>query len=627
MKKVFKYYSSPISNPIIPSEREKAKKKIIDIANQNNYSIEKETIADYYYDCPLDENSILIFGLGGNVRGSMQYILNELNYNEDYANFSIFVRTTEKTDDIVREYIACNNWKRTHTVSKSYSKKFETCKYLITESYFPYGWIKRQGQVMIDIWHGTPIKKIGVLKNGNKAHLNGNQQKNFLSSDYMLYPNRFTEDVMNKSFKIGSIMHGKAIMLGYPRTQGLLSVSEEHVKELKKLLAPNGEKIFAYMPTFRGYMTNSQNVAMEKEKLDYIDAHLPDDYILYVNLHHHVSDGLDYSLYKHIKKFPPLIDSYELLTSTDGLISDYSSVFMDYLTLGKQIILHAQDLEEYSKKQGFNCNYTDLPFDIAYTNQEVIDAMIRGKKYDDSKFRNEMCAFDTPESSKKLCRLFLNNEYGINVVDYPLNDKKKVLVYSHGCQLGKETELLVKFSESYDKEKIDLYIGCDADAVNNNLDGAYPFLHNVNAIASQISFLTLSAVGNVAIKMYKEKVITLKQAMDFLKYDYALVFKRMYGSAIFDYAVVYDNVCPDIFLGLAHSTALKKVIILNKRIFERISDGDIFLRDAIKYSVRFCNAVAVSDATLLNKAQNLINKTWGDKIQVISTPDDIVNMF
>ena len=90
------------------------------------------------------------------------------------------------------------------------------------------------------------------------------------------------------------------------------------------------------MPTFRGYLDDEETIKREKEFLSFLDEKLTDDQILYVNLHHHISQGLDCSEFKHIHTFPPLIDSYELLTATDALISDYSSVFFDYLVLGKR---------------------------------------------------------------------------------------------------------------------------------------------------------------------------------------------------------------------------------------------------------------------------------------------------
>ena len=69
----------------------------------------------------------------------------------------------------------------------------ESAQYLLTEVYFPVGWVKKDGQTYINIWHGTPLKKLGLAKNANGKHKDGNTQKNFIDADYLLYPNEYTK--------------------------------------------------------------------------------------------------------------------------------------------------------------------------------------------------------------------------------------------------------------------------------------------------------------------------------------------------------------------------------------------------------------------------------------------------
>ena len=44
---------------------------------------------------------------------------------------------------------------------------------------------------------------------------------------------------------------------------------------------------------------------------------------------------------------------YEILSDTDALITDYSSIYYDYLLLDKPIGVTLDDFEEYTKKNGF----------------------------------------------------------------------------------------------------------------------------------------------------------------------------------------------------------------------------------------------------------------------------------
>jgi len=289
------------------------------IRDEEGFEKKPVTINDHFYNAKIMDKTILIKPLGMNVRGNMQYVLNEINYNPEFEGYKVYVRSNKEFADIVRGYIEQNKWTRTEVVESGFQKKMESCQYLITESYFPYEWVKKDGQVMIDTWHGTPLKKLGLLKNGLKCHKQDIQQKNFLEADYLLYPNQYTKERMLESYLVTPFFKAKALMLGYPRTGGMLAVSPERTEEIRKMLAPDGEKIYAYMPTFRGYLNDKAMIAQEDKFLKAMDAELGDGKILYVNLHHKVGDSLDYSSFKHIKKFPPMIDSYELLTATEAI--------------------------------------------------------------------------------------------------------------------------------------------------------------------------------------------------------------------------------------------------------------------------------------------------------------------
>ena len=60
---------------------------------------------------------------------------------------------------------------------------------------------------------------------------------------------------------------------------------------------------------------------------------------------------------------------------TDVLITDYSSVLFDYLLYEKPAVLFAPDLQEYEDGRGFYLNYLSIPFQLADTRQELIEAI------------------------------------------------------------------------------------------------------------------------------------------------------------------------------------------------------------------------------------------------------------
>lgn len=608
-------------------EWESQVQEMVELAKENKVKPGRKNVTDAYYGRKIVPNTVALVGLGKGVRGSMQYILNELNSNDCFRDFKIYVRTDEETDATVQTYIKNNNWTRTQTIIKDaqYMEIIESVQYLLTEVYFPVGWVKKDGQTYINIWHGTPLKKLGLAKNANGKHKDGNTQKNFIEADYLLYPNEYTKVHMLESYKVATLIQGKALNLGYPRTGGMLAASKADLHELRAGLAPNGEHLYAYMPTWKDYLEVEQVVAESKELLDYLDENLRDDQILYVNLHHKVSDSLDYSVYKRIKKFPPTVDSYQLLALTDALLTDYSSVFYDYLALRRQIILYCGDYKLYRKKRGTYMDLMELPFDKAKTKEEVLEAINRGKTYDDEAVYQEFCAYDSVDNAKKLCSLFTGTEEYVDVEPISDHAKKQVLVYSDSCGDSLDTGWLQKYVASKDHADIDLYLSCNRYLTNENKDTAYPMLNNIPVIGTHDEY-HLSGAGIAAQKLYDNKKITIEQAIQIWKYDYAAAGLRFYGHAPFDLILLYDVVDAQKLLSLTFMETPNKILCISDDMFRKlVVEKDQFLKDALKVCLPYMRGVFVK-----TEEQRMIFKAiYGDAyaVQLITNEKDLKNLI
>ena len=592
------------------------------LALKNNLPSSGTTIADNYFNLALDEHAILMVGLGNNVRGNLQYILNELNSSDKFADFHIYVRTSPETDEIVKDYIHQNNWGRTSTVSgdKPYRKLMESCKYLITEVYMPEAWVKKPGQLYINIWHGTPLKKLGLAKNTKNSHRNGTTQKNFIDADYLTYPNQYTMDHMLEAYKVSQLMPGKTVLLGYPRTGGMLAASQSGSDTIRKQLAPNGEKLYAYMPTFRDYLSDEQSIKEIKDFLDFLDNNFSEDQLLYVNLHHRLNTSVNYNNYKHIRPFPPTIDSYKLLAETEALISDYSSVFFDYLILRKQIILFIPDYEKYCKIRGLFMDLYDLPFDKAKTKEEVLNFINLGKTYDDTKAFETFCSYDSIENAKKLCQLFFRDEQNLKLNPIPHDNRKRILIYSDACQQDDSTDFLSKFLEKYNHEQYDIFLGCDMDLVDMNKKSAYPMMFENPVIGSETD-PHLTTLGQSIKKLYLSQTIPFEKAINYLKYDYALIPKRMYGQAVFDCVIIYDAINPEKIIAHTEMDTIK-LLFLHSNVLSKVQSGDLFLRDSIRYAAKYSKNIMVSSVQDKLLCEKLLGDYWKNKVQVVETTDD-----
>lgn len=582
-----------------------------------------KSMNDLYFQSKKQEKAVVMVGLGKNVRGNMAAILDVLNHEEAFADFKMYVRTSEETDALVQEFIRQNGWTRTETLPKAgkFNNLLESAEFLITEVFFPEGWIKQPFQKYINIWHGTPLKKLGLAKQFKTAHKNGNTQKNFIEADYLLYPNEYTKDNMLESYKVSQLLSGQTFLLGYPRTGTMMAAAAGNLDDVYQKLAPNGEKIYAYMPTFRDYLKVEQVVAQAKELLDYLEKNLSDRQILYVNLHHRVNDSLDYSVYKRVKKFPSDIDSYRLLAASDALITDYSSVFFDYLALRKQIVLYISDYATYRKKRGMYMDIMELPFDKAKTPEEVLNALNAGKQYDDREVFERFCGHDSAENAKKLCSLLLDGEPQVELSKPERTAEQRALVYSDAFASGKVTKFLHEFTKAYDRSKDEVYLSCWVEKADGNRGSAYPMMFETPVIGGDM-ILHFTGVGAQVRELMMEESIPFEQAMAYLKYDYSLISRRQYGSAEFESIVIYDAEEADSFLFLAEMDA-PKILFLQEKVCKRIEKGDHVLANAVRYAAKYSRAVCVLKEGLKERGEAILGDYWKDKIQVVDSPKDM----
>ncbi len=587
----------------------------------------RENINDAYYNLPLEPRKILMVGLGKNVRGNLQVLLNELNSSEDYEGFQIYVRTSDETDENVRSFIEENGWSRTKTVldDREYSVLLETSKYLLTEVYFPDSWAKRPGQVLISIWHGTPIKKIGLSKNSDTCHKNGPAQKNFINADYLLYPNTFTKDIMLDSYKVTQLMKGHFMMMGYPRTGGMLSMTKNEKLRLRSKLAPEGKRLYVYMPTFRDYLSEEEGVIMIKELLDYLEESLAEDQILYVNLHHKFNGVLSYDGYTKILPFPPDVDSYQILAVSDALISDYSSVFFDYLALRKQIVLYIPDYEIYRRRRGVYFDLISLPFDMAESKEAVLEALKRGKQYDDTEIYEDLCCYDSPDNAKKLCRLFLGDTSFSAFEPVPRNGAPNVLIHTELAPKGEKTKILESLANTYGEEKYNLFFTCSKSELNPKESGAYPMFRQVPVIGSD-SEHRFSSVGRTVKDLYLQGKLTFEEAVPCLELDYRLMSKRMVGESEVSVAVIYDCVDADRILALASMDA-HLLLFLHKEMLDAIQAGDTYLKDAVCYTAKKSRGVYTFSDQECTQAQTLFGKRQGVHISKIRSAGELNDLI
>lgn len=366
-----------------------------------------------YSTYPIDEKLVLLEeGQGSNIHGNMFAMLKELCSNPRWSGYQTVFVVTNATMDKARGKMALygfDNVILSVRNSDEYCKYLATAKYLMTDNSFPPYFSKRSEQVFFNTWHGTPLKTLGKSDKSNLASL-ANIQKNYLMSDYALFPNEFTKNVFMKDYDLEYLFKGKSLIANYPRNQ--IFYSSDNPDGLKEELGLDGKTVFAYMPTWRGTGRKANTAYQIKETLEILrqfDDMLNDDQLLLVNLHFLLSNDIECDEFRHIRSFPDLYETYEVLAVCDGLITDYSSVFFDFAVTGKKIILFAYDKEKYLFSRGTYMPFESLPFPICETVEDTVTEMLK-PTWDYADFVREYCPNGSDCSCERLFEMLVDGE-------------------------------------------------------------------------------------------------------------------------------------------------------------------------------------------------------------------------
>ncbi len=388
-----------------------------------------------YSKKPIDNESILLVSYyGSNFNDSIYYLAKDLLERE---NLKVYIGSNNLHRDTT--FIRFNeiDVRLVKTFSDEYLRLLATAKYLVCNSRFPSFFSKREGQIYLNTWHGTPLKTLGkYMETGLKDV--GNNQGNFLMSDYLLYPNEYTFEKMTDSFFLNDLYTGTVLLSGYPRNS--VFFTDVDTMKIKRNMGLLGKKIYAYMPTWRGKTIDA--IAVEKYKneilelLDIIDSQLNDDIVLFVKLHQLVMRKIKLGHYKHIMEFHPFYETYTFLNIADCLITDYSSIFFDFANTKKEIILFTYDYEEYISERGLYFDIDTLPFKRINDVFELVDFMNDSKKefVCDSKyteFLQQYCKHDSAQVNKKINDTILtgNIDKDLKIISYEKNKSKKFDIY------------------------------------------------------------------------------------------------------------------------------------------------------------------------------------------------------
>ena len=258
------------------------------------------------------------------------------------------------------------------TDTPEYFKTALKARVWITNSSFERGLhFKNKNTFYFNTWHGTPIKKMGNDIENNQSF--GEKGKN--STDIMTAQSDFEIDVFSRMF---GIPKNHFLKCGLPRNDILCSYDDSLRNELReKLGIKDNQKVVLYCPTFREFEKDSNNNVVLKPPihLDQWKKELGSEYVLLFRAHYEVARAMDIkddSFVRNMTDYPSL---NELMIASDILISDYSSVLIDYSIMDKPMLHFTYDYEKYSSLRGMYFDIRD--FINGSDNEEQLISLIK----------------------------------------------------------------------------------------------------------------------------------------------------------------------------------------------------------------------------------------------------------
>lgn len=381
------------------------------------YRMFKIIYSQFLIKIPIKENVILFETFfGKSYSDSPKYIYEYLQKNYPDKFKCVFSVKSKKTE-------IPYGCKKVRRFFPAYFYYAAVSKFFVFNVRQPIWMKKREGQVFLETWHGTPLKKlffdIEEVMSANPLNKLQIYEKS-RDWDYLISPNRFSTDVFESCFMFD---RDKIIETGYPRNDPMHSdhIEEDMEKIKEKLNLPKDKKIILYAPTWRDdefYGSGKYKFTLKLD-LQKMQEELSDDYIVILRTHYYIADILDISEFEgfayNFSKYPDIVDLYLV---SDILITDYSSVFFDYAGLKRPMLFFTYDIAKYRDTlRGFYFDIEkEVPGPLLFTTDEIIDSI---KNIDDvtvaykekyEQFYEKFCSLENGTSAKKVTDIVFFNK-------------------------------------------------------------------------------------------------------------------------------------------------------------------------------------------------------------------------
>lgn len=250
---------------------------------------------------------------------------------------------------------------------------------------------------VIQLWHGIPLKRIGKLFPGEKYW--DTETPKYTAT---VCSSARDQDIMAAAF--APVPKQNVWLCGLPRNDLFLKDEMNLPADYRQQLADlrrrlDGRRFVLYAPTWRA--TENGIYAFSDEERQALDA---------LSRRHNVAFGIRAHANRRIQDayadslnagsilfVNDLPDVNVLLRITDVLVTDYSSIYIDFLLTGRPILHFTYDIDDYVNERGFLYDLDEaLPSKWFRSVSELLaqlDSALEGRGMDEQRYGNAKALF------------------------------------------------------------------------------------------------------------------------------------------------------------------------------------------------------------------------------------------
>ncbi len=358
------------------------------------------------WDKVITKNNNLMVICSNSLSDNLLYFYFYLRESE-FKDIEIKVLTKGKSDIELKNELRENKLKNIFLnfdddLTKLKIKKFRSltgfwnfikAKYVVmkeSDGYFQSYFQNSKNKIFVCLWHGIPMKAIGLLNKENNIKI---QNKKDFNWTHFLVSSILEKEIMKKSWKLTD---DQIIINGYPRNEYLLKNknNERLQKEIRnKIIDKLGftpTKIIMYAPTYRSIET-AKFFPFNDFEINVLKNYCEQNDVLFI-LRTHVNEYNEYqegiinlnSLLesKHFILGDDFSEMQNYLLIIDILLTDYSGSFYDFLLMDKPIFIIPYDYHQYEKRRGFSVDMKDMIKNLSINNlAELLDRIDKNEIY------------------------------------------------------------------------------------------------------------------------------------------------------------------------------------------------------------------------------------------------------